>query len=67
MAKGPGRPQVNYTLNVRSYDAGNDYILSTPLDQLDTPEAGKRYSEILQAKIKANPAANFAFGGLGDN
>jgi len=49
------------------YDAGNDYILSTPLDQLDTPESGKRYSEILQAKIKAHPAANFAFGGLGDN
>lgn len=47
------------------YDAGNEYILSTPLDQLDTPEAGKRYTEILKAKIKAYPAVNLAFGGLG--
>lgn len=45
------------------YDAGNDYILSTPLDQLDTPEAGKRYSEIFKEKFDAHPDANFAFGG----
>jgi hypothetical protein len=45
------------------YDAGNEYILSTPLDQLDTPEAGKRYSEIFKEKMDAHPAANFAFGG----
>ena len=46
------------------YDAGNEYILSTPLDLLDTPEAEKRYEEILKAKTKAYPAVNLAFGGL---
>jgi hypothetical protein len=45
------------------YDAGNEYILSTPLDQLDTPEAGKRYSQILTQKMDAHPAGKFAFGG----
>jgi hypothetical protein len=45
------------------YDAANEYILSTPLDQLDTPEAGKRYSQIFKAKMEAHPVANFAFGG----
>jgi hypothetical protein len=53
-------------LQLAIYDAGNDYILSTPLDQLDTPEAGKRYAEIINAKIKAYPAVNLAFGGLGN-
>ena len=46
------------------FDAANEYILATPLDQLDTPEAGKRYSQILAKKMEAHPAANFAFGGL---
>lgn len=45
------------------YDAGNDFILSTPLDQLDTPGAGEVYSQIYRGKMKAHPAANFAFGG----
>ena len=31
-------------------DAANEYILSTPLDQLDTPEAGKRYMQIFKGK-----------------
>ncbi|HEY6924159.1 MAG TPA: hypothetical protein VI653_11875 [Steroidobacteraceae bacterium] len=44
-------------------DAANEYILSTPLDQLDTPEAGKRYMQIFKEKREAHPAANFAFGG----
>jgi hypothetical protein len=43
------------------YDAGNDFILSTPLDQLDTPEAGKRYAQIYKAALAAHPAANFIF------
>lgn len=43
------------------YDAGNEYILSTPLDQLDTPEAGKRYFSILAEKMGAHPAAKVAF------
>lgn len=44
-------------------DAANEYILSTPLDQLDTPEAGKRYMQIFKEKREAHPAANFTFGG----
>jgi hypothetical protein len=53
-------------LQLLVYDAGNEYILSTPLDQLDTPEAGKRYVEIINAKIKAHPAVNLSFGGVGN-
>jgi len=45
------------------YAAGNEYILSTPLDQLDTPEAGKRYLRILNQMMEAHPAAAYAFGG----
>ena len=45
------------------YDAGNEFILSTPLDQLDTPEAGERYSQIYKAKVRSHPAASFVFGG----
>ena len=45
------------------YDAGNDFILSTPLGQLDTPEAGRLYSQIYRKKMEAHPAANFVFGG----
>jgi hypothetical protein len=45
------------------FDAANEYILSTPLDQLDTPEAEKRYSQIFKEKMEAHPAANFVFGG----
>jgi len=45
------------------YDAGNEYILSTPLEQLDTPEAADRYSKILKEKMQAHPAAKFTFGG----
>lgn len=45
------------------FDAANEYILSTPLDQLDTPEAGKQYWRIFKEKMEAHPAANFAFGG----
>ena len=45
------------------YDAGNEFILSTPLDQLDTPEAGKRYLQIFRGKMEVHRAANFVFGG----
>jgi hypothetical protein len=44
-------------------DAANEYILSTPLDQLDTLEAEKRYSQILAEKMEAHPAVGFVFGG----
>ena len=45
------------------YDAGNEYILTTPLDRLDTPEAAGRYMQILDERMKAHPAANLTFGG----
>lgn len=45
------------------YDIGNEYILSTPLDQLDTPEASNHYSDIYRKEMKAYPAAGFSFGG----
>ncbi len=43
------------------YDAGNEFILSTPLDQLDAAEEGKRYLQIYAEKMKAQPSANFTF------
>lgn len=43
------------------YDAGNDFILSTPLDQLDTPQSADRYARILREKMKSHPAANYTF------
>ena len=45
------------------YDAAIAYILSTPLDQLDTPEAEKRNAQISAEEIAAHPAAGFVFGG----
>src|SRR5580704_8167579 len=45
------------------YDAANEYILSTPLDQLDTTEAAKRYARIFKETLEAHPAARYAFGG----
>jgi hypothetical protein len=50
-------------LHLVIFDAANEYILATPLDQLDTPEAGKRYWQIFNEKMEAHPAANFAFRG----
>ena len=45
------------------YDAANEYILSTPLDQLDTSESGKRYTRIFEETLKAHPAAKYVFSG----
>jgi hypothetical protein len=45
------------------YDIGNEYILSTPFDRLDTPEAGQHYEEIYREEMKAYPAAGYSFGG----
>jgi hypothetical protein len=42
------------------FDAANEYMLSTPLDELDTPEAAERYAQFLQQKMQTHPAANFA-------
>ncbi len=45
------------------FDAGNAFILSMPLDQLDTPEAARRYEQIYAGLRNAHPAARFAFSG----
>lgn len=45
------------------YDIGNAYILSTPFDRLDTPEAGQHYEAIYREEMKAYPAAGYSFGG----
>lgn len=45
------------------YDAANEYILSTPLDQLDESESGKRYTKIFKEKLESHPAAKFTVGG----
>jgi hypothetical protein len=45
------------------YDAANEYILSTPLDQLDTSESGKRYTKIFNQTLEAHPAAKYVVGG----
>jgi hypothetical protein len=42
------------------YEAANEFILSTPLDKLDTPEAAKRYSQIYKTVRQAHPASEFA-------
>ncbi len=44
-----------------TYDAGNEYILLTPRDQLDDPEAEKRYMAISRAKAEAHPALKYIF------
>lgn len=46
------------------YDAGNEYILSMPLDQLDTLEAETAYAKIMGEKRAAYPAAQFIVGGF---
>jgi hypothetical protein len=46
-----------------TYDASNEYILSTPFDQLDSVEAEKRYEKILAQKRKDRPEAGFLFAG----
>ncbi|HWE47102.1 MAG TPA: hypothetical protein VG407_13835 [Caulobacteraceae bacterium] len=43
-------------------DIGNEFILSTPLDQLDSPSASDRYQRIRQKALEAHPAANYSFG-----
>jgi hypothetical protein len=45
------------------YDTGNDFILALPLDQLDSPQALKRYEQIRRQKLEAHPAAAYPFGG----
>ena len=45
------------------YDAGNEYILTTPLERLDTPEAARRYVQIHDERMKTHPVANLTFGG----
>jgi len=45
------------------YAAANEYILATPLDQLDTPESEKLYTRIFEETLEAHPAAKYVFGG----
>ena len=45
------------------YDAANEYILSTPLDQLDTSKSGKRYTKIFKQTLEAHPAVKYVVGG----
>lgn len=45
------------------YDAANEYIISTPLDQLDRAEAGERYSKTSRETLAAHPAAEYLVGG----
>jgi len=44
-----------------SYDADNEYILVTPRDQLDNPNAMKRYMEIARERAEAHPALKYTF------
>lgn len=46
-----------------AYQTSNEFILSTPLDQLDTPQAGNRYLQIRKEMMEAHPAASYAFSG----
>ena len=46
-----------------AFDAANDFILSTPRDQLDEAQAGEHYLKILREKRAAHPAAGFILGG----
>jgi hypothetical protein len=50
-------------LRLLIHDAANEYMLSTPLDQLDTTEASTRYTRIFKETLEAHPAAKYAFGG----
>jgi hypothetical protein len=51
------------TLRLVIYYAANEYILSTPLDQLDTSESGKRYTRIFEETLEAHPAAKYVVVG----
>jgi hypothetical protein len=44
-----------------SYDVGNEYILTTARDQLDDPQAEKRYMEIAREKADAHPTLKYVF------
>ena len=46
-----------------TYDAANEFILSTPHDQLDEAQAGERYLKIFKEKKAAHPAAGLIIGG----
>jgi hypothetical protein len=45
------------------YEAANEYILSTPHDQLDEPQAEARYARIYREKMDAYPGARFVLSG----
>jgi hypothetical protein len=51
------------TQSLTTYDVANEYILSTPLDQLDEPQAEERYSKIAKEKKDARPVVKFIFSG----
>ncbi len=41
-----------------TFGAGNEFILTAPFDQLDTPEAASRYSQICNKQLQMYPAAS---------
>jgi hypothetical protein len=49
------------TRGLVTYDAGNEYILATPRDQPDDPQAEKRYMEIAREKAAAHPNLKYVF------
>jgi hypothetical protein len=44
-----------------SYSINNEYILVTPYDQLDDPQAEKQYDKIARENIAAHPALQYTF------
>jgi hypothetical protein len=44
-----------------SYNINNEFILVTPHDQLDDPQAEKQYAKIAQENSEAHPALQYAF------
>jgi hypothetical protein len=48
-------------LGLVSYNINNEYILVTPHDQLDTPQADKQYAKIARDNFAAHPALPYLF------
>jgi hypothetical protein len=44
-----------------TYDTANEYILVTPRDQLDDPQAEQRYMAIAREKTEAHPTLKYVF------
>jgi hypothetical protein len=51
----------NVMRHLIAYSNDNEYILQTPLDQLDSPNAEKRFVEIARQQRNAHPSIKFIF------